>query len=299
MTAEGNLSNPALFDHDGTQGRAYLEAAPAALRTALEAVPAPAPGTSLGDYSFPDSIWTCRRYLAIVECLKTATASSAIRAHLFKLLHAYFEDPRFQDMRSRLAMCGSTLADFKGFLDELGALVEVRHLAERRTLQTLSAAGKPTNDCCTSLSRPTTIGHQAATGQVPAQRLPAPLSQGNASRCNRRDSDRQQTVSGAPSRSAARQETSNGAQALCHSCLHKAGRGQVLSVRLQRLLCAIGRGIAGCLRAARGQGEQSGGEAGIQGGQAESEEGWWSSCGTTGLITMHGCGARGAPFRRS
>ena len=56
MTAEGNLSNPALFlppDHP---------------------------------HAFPPILLLAHRYLDIVEGLKTPTASSAVRSHLFRLL---------------------------------------------------------------------------------------------------------------------------------------------------------------------------------------------------------------------
>lgn len=102
MSAEGNLYNPALFDPlNPGFGSRFEKGLPVALRDKLKAVPAPrCDQVRLKDY--PPSVWLARRYLAIVTSLKTQTATSAIRSHLFKLFRPMFESGILVDFRTSL-----------------------------------------------------------------------------------------------------------------------------------------------------------------------------------------------------
>lgn len=92
MSAEGNLANPCLFVPDDNP------------------------------LSHPPVWVVANHYLDIVERLKTPTATSAIRAHLFRLLRNSIE--KHTDIRSKLALAPSTIPAFRSILDELQVLLE-------------------------------------------------------------------------------------------------------------------------------------------------------------------------------
>ncbi|KAI5449461.1 tRNA dihydrouridine synthase [Naganishia albida] len=96
MTAEGNLSNPSLF------------------------VPEDSPVT------YPPIHVLAHHYLDIVERLKTRTAGSAIKAHLFRLLKPGLE--KHIDIRNKLGEMymkeGTGVSGYRALIDELKAKLE-------------------------------------------------------------------------------------------------------------------------------------------------------------------------------
>ncbi|KAK8844667.1 hypothetical protein IAR55_006516 [Kwoniella newhampshirensis] len=94
MTAEGNLSNPAIF------------------------LPADHP------HSHPPLTLLASRYLDIVESLKTATAGSAIKAHLFRLLKPVLDTD--EELRIKIAACtwSDGLGGFRDIIRDIEGRVE-------------------------------------------------------------------------------------------------------------------------------------------------------------------------------
>lgn len=116
MTAEGNLSNPALF------------------------LPVDHP------HAYPPSHILASRYIDIVTSLRTPTNSSAIKAHLFRMMHHVLE--RETDLRDRLGR----LAGLD--LDEAREIVEqVRKRTEKATTDEPITAFPPPSDSSTHLKR--------------------------------------------------------------------------------------------------------------------------------------------------
>lgn len=130
MSAEGNLYNPAIFEPlSNGKGQAYYKSLPDYIRTAIDAVPAPL-DPQLHTAGHPDTLWTARRYLAIVKALKTQTSYSAIKSHLFKLLRAPFEHEKFHPIRNELGAVGGgmkddRLHDYNQVLDKLDNMLKV------------------------------------------------------------------------------------------------------------------------------------------------------------------------------
>lgn len=122
MSAEGNLYNPALFEGlMGDAGSKYVSQLPAELRDAILAHSAESDVFARQNY--PPSILVARRYLAIVAALKTETASSAVRSHLFKLFKPFFQHSRYHGIRAKLSSVSPDM--FGTIVDELEALYEV------------------------------------------------------------------------------------------------------------------------------------------------------------------------------
>lgn len=132
MSAEANLANPALFGPLVPRAtlQATLDALPAPMRTMLAGL-----GTTVDDLAAanPPIVDVCRRYLGIVRTLATQTATSAIKAHLFRLLKPLFQlGHDFTDLRDRLSSAGgaglpdwsSRIADFAAVVEEVAARLD-------------------------------------------------------------------------------------------------------------------------------------------------------------------------------
>jgi tRNA-dihydrouridine synthase 1 len=112
MSAEGNLYTPTIFGES--------PAAPSQLYPMAPELP------------FPDIVELAREYLDIVAALKTPTAVSAIRSHLFKICRPAFEVHR--DLRGDLGKArpeqsqssdpAAIAAAFRPFIDLLAAQLE-------------------------------------------------------------------------------------------------------------------------------------------------------------------------------
>lgn len=102
MSAEGNLYNPALFEPLNRESiPVYRASLPVELQSALDDIDARY--TSHVEAAYYPITQLARQYLAIVENLKTKTAVSAVKAHLFKLWKPLFALDHMLDFRTRLA----------------------------------------------------------------------------------------------------------------------------------------------------------------------------------------------------
>lgn len=119
MSAEGNLYNPAIFLPLNRVGAArYRERLPSDLQAALAEVDATFPPPQTADKrqakldeEFPLSTKVALQYLAICRTIKTATGSSAIKAHLYKLWRPIFAAGKHLDLRDRLGRTHTVEAD--------------------------------------------------------------------------------------------------------------------------------------------------------------------------------------------
>lgn len=101
MSAEGNLYNPALFEPLNRESISpYRASLPTDLRFALDEIDARyTPHTEAAYYPITQ---LAKQYLAVVAHLKTRTATSAIKAHLYKLWKPLFGMESMLDFRVRL-----------------------------------------------------------------------------------------------------------------------------------------------------------------------------------------------------
>ena len=132
MTAEGNLYNPAIFAPLATPfAKTYLDGLPDELRALILAVP-PSTSTKAHEAGYPDTINSARTYLAIIRYLKTPTASSAIRSHLFRMFKPIFEHGgRYLELREQLSRVGGNalheerVSEFISYIGRLADALEV------------------------------------------------------------------------------------------------------------------------------------------------------------------------------
>lgn len=102
MSAEGNLYNPALFEPLNRESiPVYRASLPVELQSALDEIDARY--TPHPDAAYYPVTQLARQYLAVVAHLKTRTAVSAVKAHLFKLWKPIFALEHMLDFRTRLA----------------------------------------------------------------------------------------------------------------------------------------------------------------------------------------------------
>lgn len=114
MSAEGNLYNPMLFaPHNAAAGRTYASQLPEPMRSALEAceqeldLSSPGAGWDRDHAAYAPATFLAQQYLAIVTTLpSTKTATSAIKAHLYKLFRPVWAAGRHPEMRESLGRAG-------------------------------------------------------------------------------------------------------------------------------------------------------------------------------------------------
>ncbi|GAA5986901.1 hypothetical protein JCM11641_006586 [Rhodosporidiobolus odoratus] len=111
LSAEGNLYNPMIFSPaNAAEGRAYLEKLPDTMKAAIKACEGeldPAVAWDRDQAAYAPATYIAAQYLAIVTTLpSTKTATSAIKAHLYKLFRPVWAAGRHLEMREKLGRCG-------------------------------------------------------------------------------------------------------------------------------------------------------------------------------------------------
>jgi hypothetical protein len=149
MSAEGNLYNPCLFRpiSDPDAVASFRASLPHGILSALNDIESGTTTSSVGDPSSssssssrplsisPKSAYSpialvTKQYLAIVKGLETQTATSAIKAHLFKLWKPIFDSGRHLDLRNALSACATGQGKtWRERVDEFDALAA--RMAER------------------------------------------------------------------------------------------------------------------------------------------------------------------------
>ncbi|GAA5975423.1 hypothetical protein JCM10908_005158 [Rhodotorula pacifica] len=139
MSAEGNLYNPMLFAPlNAAAGRAYLAQLPEPMRSALQACEAELELSGAGwdrdRAAYAPSTFIAQQYLTIVATLpSTRTATSAIKAHLYKLFRPVWAAGRHSQMRESLGKAGGIsgtmehserVKEFQVWLDEFRELIK-------------------------------------------------------------------------------------------------------------------------------------------------------------------------------
>lgn len=69
----------------------------------------------------------CKRYLDIVESLKTQTGGSAIKSHLFRLLKPYLDSLPDEKMREKIGLARS-VSEYRAIIGELEEMMKVRDI---------------------------------------------------------------------------------------------------------------------------------------------------------------------------
>lgn len=141
MSAEGNLYNPfGLFRDNAAEGRAYVEQLPEPTRSAFRACEAELDLTGAGwdrdNAAYAPATFVASEYLAIVRTLpSTKTATSAIKAHLYKLFRPVWAAGRHLEMRETLGRAGGgagvleypeRVAEYQAWVDDFRELIKVR-----------------------------------------------------------------------------------------------------------------------------------------------------------------------------
>ncbi|BGP06936.1 tRNA dihydrouridine synthase [Rhodotorula toruloides] len=112
MSAEGNLYNPfGLFRDNAAEGGAYVEKLPEPMQSAFKACEDELDLTGAGwdrdNAAYAPATFVASEYLAIVRTLpSTKTATSAIKAHLYKLFRPVWATGRHLEMREKLGRAG-------------------------------------------------------------------------------------------------------------------------------------------------------------------------------------------------
>lgn len=140
MSAEGNLYNPMMFaPHNAAAGREYTAQLPAPMRDALSAaedeLDLSGAGWDRDGAVYAPATFVAQQYLAIVRTLpSTQTATSAIKAHLYKLFRPVWAAGRHLETRESLGRCGGRNGDeygprvesFQVWVDKFRELLKVR-----------------------------------------------------------------------------------------------------------------------------------------------------------------------------
>jgi len=140
MSAEGNLYNPMIFSpHNAAAGREYTAQLPAPMREALAAAESELDLSGAGwdrdAAAYAPATFMAQQYLAIVRTLpSTQTATSAIKAHLYKLFRPVWAAGRHPEMRESLGRCGGRngteyaerVQTFQAWVDQFRELLHVR-----------------------------------------------------------------------------------------------------------------------------------------------------------------------------
>ncbi|GAA6052050.1 hypothetical protein JCM3770_002340 [Rhodotorula araucariae] len=143
LSAEGNLYNPMIFaPHNAAAGRAYTAQLPADMRAALAAAEAEldlaGAGWDRDRAAYAPATFIAQQYLAIVRTLpSTQTATSAVKAHLYKLFRPVWAAGRHPEMRESLAKCGgrgnadyaARVQTFQDWVDQFRALIKEDYAA--------------------------------------------------------------------------------------------------------------------------------------------------------------------------
>jgi tRNA-dihydrouridine synthase 1 len=122
MSAEGNLYNPMLFNpSNARQGREYLSKLSPEMRQAIEQCDEQLEGTwDFSQAAYAPAPYLAAQYLAIVLTIPngTQTATSAIKAHLYKLFRPVWAEGRHTEMREKLGKAGQKGLDYREKVEE-------------------------------------------------------------------------------------------------------------------------------------------------------------------------------------
>lgn len=137
MSAEGNLYNPMIFSPVNAQsGREYGRCLPEEMQVALTKCDNIFSGIEWDRErpAYGPSVWLANQYLAIVRTLPgtTKTASSAIKAHLFKLFRPTWGAGKHLDLREMLGRCGGSKGST--FEERVGGYQKVADIMLERIL---------------------------------------------------------------------------------------------------------------------------------------------------------------------
>ncbi|GAA5913903.1 tRNA dihydrouridine synthase [Sporobolomyces salmoneus] len=128
MSAEGNLYNPMLFNPSNSQqGRQYLSNLSPEMRQAIEECDSQLEGEwDMSQAAYAPAPYLAAQYLAIVLTIPngTQTATSAIKAHLYKMFRPIWAEGRHTDMREKLGKAGQKGLEYKEKVGEYVKWVE-------------------------------------------------------------------------------------------------------------------------------------------------------------------------------